>query len=149
DQAGDLEKLVRLDPNRLGPDWKVPGGQAQYHAAGMQGGRCLQVGEAPASQETMGFLGQHSTWGLDFHYRSLDPKTTPELLAGLMAQGDFPDSVARHFRAGPEWSFARVVIKSGSNCKKLLTGFSARGGTVLVDGAQLRRVRFPSINHLL
>lgn len=66
-----------------------------------------------------------------------------------MAQSDYPDSVARKFRAGPQWTFARVVMKSGSNCKKLLAGFAAKGGSVLVDGISFRRVRFPSVNHLL
>jgi outer membrane protein assembly factor BamB len=149
DQAGDLEKLVRLDPNRLSDGWKVQGGEVQYHNEGLHGGRCLKVSDGMASQEIMGFLGQHSTWVLDFHYRSLDSKAGPELLAGLMAQSDYPDSVARTFRARAEWTFGRVVIKSGSNCKKLMAGFAARGGPVLVDGVQLRRVRFPSINHLL
>jgi outer membrane protein assembly factor BamB len=99
-------------------------------------------------QEITGFLGQHSTWVLEFHYKSAAKGKAAELLAGLMAESDFPDSVGQRFRAGDEWRFGRVVIKNGSNCKKLLVGFSASAGEVLVDQARLRRVRFPSVNHL-
>jgi PQQ-like domain len=150
DEPGDLEKLVRLDVNRLtDAGWKLPQGEVQFHPEGFRGPRSLKVGEAMVNQEITGYLGQHATWVLDFHYRSGQAGATPELLAGVMAQSDYPDSVARKLRAGPDWTFARVVMKSGSNCKKILAGFAAKGGPVLVDGVTLRRVRFPSINHLL
>jgi outer membrane protein assembly factor BamB len=150
DEPGDLERLVRLDPNRLtDAGWHVPQGEVQFHSEGSRGPRRLKISDTPVSQEITGYLGQHATWVMDFHYRSGQSGKTPELLAGIMARSDYPDSVARKLRAGPDWAFARVVMKSGSNCKKLLAGFAAKDGAVLVDGVTLRRVRFPSVNHLL
>jgi outer membrane protein assembly factor BamB len=153
DEPGELDKLVRMDVNRLvNGDCESAGGwqgPAVYHPEGYQSGHSLKVGEAMVGQDVTGFLDKHVTWVLEFFYRSADPHARPELLAGLMAQSDYPDSVARRFRADADWRFARVVIKNGSNCKKLRCGFSASGGEVLVDQVQLRRIRFPSINHLL
>src|SRR5205823_2116342 len=116
---------------------------------GYKGAKSLKVGEADVGQEVSGFLDKHVTWVLEFFYRSADAQTRPELLAGLMSESEYPDSVARRYGADGTWRFARVVIKNGANCKKLRCGFSSSGGAVLVDDVQLRRIRFPSINHLL
>jgi outer membrane protein assembly factor BamB len=155
DQPGDLDKIVRLDRDRLvngdmesDSGWQIAKGKPAYYDEGYQSKRSLKVGETMVGQEITGFLGQHSTWVLEFFYRSAAKEKPGELLAGLMAESDFPDSVAQHFRSNGEWRFGRVTAKNGSNCKKLLVGFSATGGDVLVDQARLRRVRFPSVNHL-
>jgi outer membrane protein assembly factor BamB len=153
DRPGELEQLVRLDSNRLvNGDAESAGGwqgAVSFHEEGYESKRSLKVGEQMVGQEITGYLGQHATWVLEFYYRSLEPGAGGELLAGVMAQGDFPDSVARHFTASNDWRFGRVPMKSGSNCQKLSVGFATRKGTVLVDGVQFRRLRFPSINHLL
>jgi len=155
DELGDLEKIVRLDRDRLvngdmegDGGWQVAKAAPVYHPEGYRHKRSLKVGDKMVGQEVTGFLGQHATWVLEFFYRSANKDQQPQLLAGLMAESDFPDSVGQRFRAGSDWRFGRVVIKSGSNCKKLLVGFSAGAGAVLVDQARLRRVRFPSVNHL-
>src|SRR5262249_43600509 len=74
DEPGDLDKLVRMDANRLtnADGWKGQGGSAEYHNEGYQSNRSIKVGDKLVSQETTGFLGQHATWVLDFHYRSLN-----------------------------------------------------------------------------
>ncbi|HEY7425440.1 MAG TPA: PQQ-binding-like beta-propeller repeat protein, partial [Gemmataceae bacterium] len=153
DEPGELEKLVRMDVNRLvNGDCESAGGwqgPAVYHPEGYKSDKSLKIGASMVGQEIEGFLDKHVTWVLEFFYRSADPHAQPKLLAGLMTQSDYPDSVARRFPAGDTWRFARVVIKNGANCKKLRCGFSASGGEVLIDQVQLRRIRFPSINHLL
>jgi hypothetical protein len=153
DEPGDLEKLVRLDANRLvNGDCESTGGwqgPAVYHPEGYRSARSLKVGPVTVGQEISGFLDKHVTWVLEFSYRAADAQSHPELLAGLMTQGDYPDAVARRYGADYAWRFARIVIKNGVNCKKIRCGFSASGGAVLVDQVQLRRIRFPSINHLL
>ena len=155
DTPGDLDKIVRLDRDRLvngdmksDAGWKAGKGKPVYHDEGRASKRSLKVGEETVSQEITGFLGQHSTWVLEFFYRGAVRGKPAELIAGMMTECDIPDSVGQRFSAGDDWRFGRVVIKSGSNCKKLLVGFSALSGEVLVDDAHLRRVRFPSVNHL-
>ena len=100
------------------------------------------------TQEVSQFLGKHVTWVLEFQYRSAAAGST-ELLAGVMSDGDEPDSTARRFPADASWRFGRIVVKNGAACKKLIVGFAAEAGDVLVDQVQFRRIRFPSVNHLL
>jgi outer membrane protein assembly factor BamB len=141
DEPGELEKLVRMDVDRLGDGaWKGPVTRAD---SGI-----LKIGEKMVGQEVTGFLGAHVTWVLDFQYRSATGDKA-ELLAGLLAQSENPDSVARRFPADDTWRYGRVVIKNGVKCEKLKVGFSATFGEVLLDKVQLRRVRFPSVNHML
>ena len=155
DEPGDLDAVVRLDVDRLvngdmegQGGWKAQQGAVVYRDEGYQSRRSLEVGETMVGQEITDYLGQHATWVLEFFYRSGAPGRQPTLLAGLMTESDVPDSVARRLPAGPEWRFARVVAKSGSHCRKLVAGFAASDGAVLVDQARLRRIRFPSINHM-
>jgi outer membrane protein assembly factor BamB len=154
DEAGEIDKLVRVGGNRLingdcesAAGWQGPA--VTFHPEGYQGGRSLAVGPEMVGQEVTGFLGTHSTWVLEFFYRSRDPRGTVDLLAGLMTQSDQPDSVARHFQANGDWRFGRMVIKNGGHCEKLMVGFSAQQGEAIVDQVQLRQLRFPSVNHLL
>ncbi len=153
DQPGELDALVRLSVNRLleapatpaGGGWQ---GQVAWQAAGPSGRRSLQVGTNAVSQTVTGFLGEHTTWVLEFHHRA-SGAASAGLTAGLMTQARHPDALARTFESGPEWRFARVVIKSGAAPEQLTIGFAATTGEVRVDGASLRRIRFPSINHML
>jgi outer membrane protein assembly factor BamB len=155
DAPDDLDRLVRLDPNRLTNGdmeqtggWHAEQGEPVYRNEGYRSPRSLEVGPAMVGQEINDFLGQHATWVLEFFYRSAAVDKRAGLVAGMMTQSDYPDSVARRFEADGTWRFGRVVAKSGSHCQKLAVGFAAPDGAVLVDGARLRRIRFPSINHL-
>jgi outer membrane protein assembly factor BamB len=152
DEPGELEKLVRMDVNRLANgDCETTGGwqgAVAFATEGYRSAHSLKVGPSMVGQEVTGFLDKHVTWVLEFHYRAADVQSRPELLAGLMSQSDYPDSVARRFVADGDWRFARLVIKNGANCKAVRCGFSASRGDVLVDQVQLRRIRFPSINHM-
>lgn len=155
DVSGDLDKLVRMDINRLvNGDCESAGGwqgkDLAFHDEGHQSKRSLKVGPDMVGQEVKNFLGKHVTWVLDFHYRAAKRgDSQSELLAGVMTESDDPESVARRFRASDDWQFGRVVIKNGADCRALKVGFVAAGGQVLVDQVQLRRIRFPSVNHML
>ncbi len=146
--------MVRLGVNRLingdaetADGWQGP--EVAYHALGRESSRSLKVGQPFVGQEVTGFLGTHATWVFEFFYRSADDTKHPDLLAGVMTESDEPDSVAAHFQADSAWRFGRVVIKNGSNCRKLAVGFSAQAGEILIDTATLRQIRFPSVNPLL
>ncbi len=125
------------------------GGHVEYAAPGHQSSRALVVGQELVGQEVTGFLGTHATWVLEFFYRAADDRGPRDLLAGIMTESQFTDSVARHFTADNQWRFGRAVIKNGANCRKLAIGFSSAEGRCLVDGVQLRQIRFPSVNHML
>ena len=156
DQPGELEALVRLGDNRLAngdmeadTGWQGP--PVTYAAPGHAGKRSLKVGTPAVSQATTEYLGRHLTWVLECFYRAADPARGGTLLAGLRTESAAPDAVARRFRADAQWRFARLVIKSGEECRRVEVGFSAvaGGGEVLVDDVTLRQLRFPSINPLL
>jgi outer membrane protein assembly factor BamB len=154
DEPGQLEKLVRLGPNRLvngdaeeQTGWQAP--QLEFRGPGQESSRSLVVGAAAVTQEVSGYLGTHATWVLEFFYRSADATTPVELLAGLKGDGRFRESTAVRLSADPQWRFARVAFKNGENCRTLTVGFSAAKGDCLVDRVSLRQIRFPSINHLL
>lgn len=153
DEPGQLDKLVRLGPNRLvngdaeeQTGWQGP--TVEYRSPGYESGRGLVVGSAPVTQPVSGYLGTHATWMLEFFYRAAADSGPVELLAGLMGDGRFPESTAMRFSADAEWRFARVAFKNGEQCRTLTAGFSA-AGACLVDRVSLRQIRFPSINHLL
>ena len=152
DEPGELDQLARMGENRLAnADCEGAGGwqgSVNYHPEGYKSARSLKVGSEVVSQEVTRYLGEHITWVLEFYHRSAKTGTA-KLLAGLMTESAFPDSVAREFEAGPDWRYGRIVIKNGAACRKLVAGFSATGGEVLVDQVQLRRVRFPSVNYML
>jgi len=153
DEAGQLDKLVRLGNNRLtNGDCETEAawaGSEVAYGAGYNSKRALLVGRDLVGQEITQYLGNHVTWVLEFFYRSagVASKDT-QLLAGVMSDSDDPDSLARTFETGNEWQFGRVVVKNGANCKKLSVGFWSKNGKALVDGVTLRRIRFPSVNHL-
>jgi outer membrane protein assembly factor BamB len=86
---------------------------------------------------------------LEFFYRAAKDDAPAELVAGLMTESQFSDSVAGRFAADGTWRFGRVAIKNGADCKKLLVGFSSSDGECLVDQIQFRQIRYPSVNHLL
>lgn len=169
DAPGELEAMVRMGENRLAAgdcetDGPWQGTQIAYASPGFESSRALRVGQEMITQEVTQYLGSHVTWVLEFRYKAADAATVNageaanakpvapvgiELLAGLMTDCDFPDSVARTFKATDAWQFGRVVIKNGAGCKRLLAGFSATAGDALVDQVSLRRLRFPSVNHML
>lgn len=154
DEPGELDALVRMGKNRLAnPDAEEEGGWegqgVRYAAPGFSGARSLRVGNETVSQQVTKYLGHHVTWVLEFQYRAAPGAGTPELLAGVRVDNEYPDTVARRLAAGEDWRFARVVVKSGKNCRSMRVGFSASGGDVLVDNVLFRQIRFPSINHML
>ena len=168
DAPGELEALTRLGENRLvagdcESDGAWQGNPLAFASPGFESSRALRVGPEMVSQEVKDYLGNHITWVLEFRYKAADaatvntgevppanvPASGVELLAGIMADGDFPDSVARVFRADGQWRFGRVVIKNGAGSQRLVAGFAAAAGDALVDQVSLRRLRFPSVNHLL
>ncbi len=152
DTPGDLEQMVRLgDCRLLNGDAETDGGwqgAVAYDDRGRGGRRSLLVGPEQVTQEIEGYLGEHATWVLEFHYRARGEEAA-ELLAGLLVDSRHPDAVVRTLAAKPEWQFARLAIKSGAEPKRLTVGFAARRGELLVDDVQLRRLRFPSVNHML
>ena len=96
DEPGQLEKLVRLGPNRLvngdaeeQTGWQAP--RVDYRGPGHESSRGLVVGPAAVTQEVSGYLGTHATWVLEFFYRAADAKSPVELLAGLKGDGRFRD----------------------------------------------------------
>jgi len=153
DEPGELEKLVRLGENRL----VNGGGEAEggwegavaFATNARRGARAIRVGPEGVTQSIEQYLGEHTTWVLEFHYRRADDKQPASLLAGVMVDAASDDSVALPFEATTAWRFGRVVVKSGAACERLTAGFAAKTGEVLVDDATFRRIRFPSINHLL
>jgi outer membrane protein assembly factor BamB len=154
DRPEELDALVRLGDDRLvngncegEGGWKAK--SVTYHPEGFLSPRSLRVGADTVGQDVSRFLGHHATWVLEFFYRALAPETKPELLAGLLSESQNPESVARRLRADGTWRFARIVTKSGVDCRTLRIGFSARKGEVLVDQVRLRQIRFPSINYML
>ncbi len=152
DKPGEIEGMLSLSENRLvNGDAEGDGGwqgAVAFQPEGASGSkRSLKVGADLVTQEISGYLGEHITWVLEFFYRNAGPAPS-RLLAGVLADNDYPDSTARELAAGPEWRFARIAVKSGSHAKKLTVGFSAIAGDVLVDQVQFRRLRFPSINHM-
>ena len=155
DEPGQLDKLVRLGPNRLvnGDAEDQTGWQGEridYRGPGHESSRGLAVGPAPVTQHVSGYLGTHATWVLEFFYRAADAQTPVELLAGLMGDGRFRESTAVRLSADAQWRFARVAYKNGEKCGTLTVGFSAAApGGCLVDRVSLRQIRFPSINHVL
>ena len=155
DTPGELEALVRMGKERLtNGDCESEGGwrgkTVAYHSEGHRSKRSLLVSDATVHQEVTKYLGSHVTWVAEFFYRAAPgSEPTPTLVAGLLANSKYPESVARRLRADGSWQFARVVIKSGMQCQALKIGFLAEGGPVLVDSVTLRQIRFPSINHLL
>jgi outer membrane protein assembly factor BamB len=161
DEPGELDKLVTLDSSRLvNGDCEAAGGwqvdtnagsqtaRVVYGDGGHQGKRCLKVGDVPVQQQVEGLIGEHFTWVLEFFHRSASPDKTVAFLAGMNVSNRYPDSVVCPFTAGPEWRFARIVLKSGADPIKMGVGFQAQDGEVLVDDITLRRIRFPSVNHM-
>jgi outer membrane protein assembly factor BamB len=161
DQPGELDALVTLDRSRLvngecetGGGWQVDtneaaGAEVVYADVGHQGKRSLKVGAVPVQQQIEGMIGEHFTWVLEFYHRSASPDKPARLLAGLDVQNRHPDQVVRTLASGREWQYDRVVFKSGGDPRSLCVGFQAQNGEVLVDGVTLRRIRFPSVNHML
>jgi outer membrane protein assembly factor BamB len=154
DRPDELDALVRLGDDRLvNGNCEGEGGwqgkSLQYHPEGYRSARSLKVGADPVGQEITRFLGHHATWVLEFFYRALEADKNPELVAGLRSESQDPESVARRLRADGTWRFARIVAKSGADCRALRVGFSARRGSVLVDQVRFRQIRFPSTNYML
>lgn len=158
DAPGELEGMVRMGKDRLTDGgWRgekeAPGdgrGRVRRDPAwGRTGGRCLRVGRQMVYQDVEKYLGNHVTWVLEFFYRAAPGSKSARLLAGMMVDNKYPDSVARYFAADGEWRFARVVVKSGMACKRIRVGLQGETGEALVDGVTLRQIRFPSINHTL
>jgi outer membrane protein assembly factor BamB len=162
DEPGELEKLVTLDRSRLmngdcegAGGWRVDtnaGGKAAepvYADGGYQGKRCLKVAEALVQQPVEGLIGEHFTWVLEFFYRGASAEKPASLLAGLNLDNRHPGSVVRVLPCDKDWKFARVVAKSGGDPKAIRVGFQGQGGEALVDNVTLRRIRFPSVNHML
>ena len=153
DKPGDLDKLAKMGRNRLNNgDCESKGGwyddSAAYATEGYNSSRSLKVTKALVSQEITEYIGSHVTWVLELFYKSAAKGRTNRILAGLIVESRFPDSVGRTLAANDEWQFGRVVIKSGMNPRSLKVGFRAVEGEVLVDQISLRQIRFPSINHV-
>lgn len=162
DEPGELDKLVTLDQSRLvngdgegTGGWQIDtnaGAKAAapaYVEGGYQSKRCLSVGDALVQQQVEGLIGEHFTWVLEFFYRSASPEKNSSLMAGLAVENRHPDNVVRVLPCGKDWKFARIAMKSGGAPTALRVGFKGQGGEALVDNVTLRRIRFPSVNHML
>ncbi|MBM4144475.1 MAG: hypothetical protein FJ225_12930, partial [Lentisphaerae bacterium] len=161
DEPGEFDNLVTLDRSRLeNGDFEGAGGWrvdtnadakavVAYADGGYQSKRCLKVGGATVQQSIEGLIGDHFTWVLEFFHRRATPEEPASLLAGLAAENRHPDSVVRVLECGKDWTFARIALKSGGGPKALRAGFQGQGGEALVDNVTLRRIRFPSVNHML
>jgi outer membrane protein assembly factor BamB len=121
----------------------------KYAAEGFGDKRSLQVGNVMVSQEVSGFIGDHFTWMLEFRYRRAPGGAPARLTAGLRAKNRHTATVVRRFPADDTWRFARIVCKSGADAEALGVGFRSEDGGTLVDAVSLRRIRFPSVNHML
>ena len=153
DEPGELDKMVRMGRNRLvnGQCEKREGWQGQDVGTADQGyrGRCLRLDGGTMSQSITRYLGHHVTWVLEFFYRKkpgADGSGGP-LVAGVRVEGGTPDSFVRRFTPTGQWQFARIAVKGGKDPDKMTVGFSAKGGSVLVDEVSMRQIRFPSVNH--
>ncbi|MEI6150376.1 MAG: PQQ-binding-like beta-propeller repeat protein, partial [bacterium] len=162
DEPGELDRLVTLDRSRLvNSDFEGDGGwqmdtnaetkaaSVSYAEGGYQSKHCLKVGGDLVQQSIEGLIGDHFTWVLEFFYRRATPGTAVGLLAGLSSENRHPDNVVRVLACDKDWKFARIAFKSGADAKRLSVGFQGQGGEALVDGVSLRRIRFPSVNHML
>jgi len=160
DEPAELDQLVALDDNRLengsfeaDDGWLVDtnAGVAtvQYATGGHESKRCLKVGDRSVEQRISGLIGDHFTWVLEFFCKSATPGSDVQLLAGLNVENKDPDSVVRVLSCGGNWQFVRMVIKSGADARSIGVGFQGQGGEALVDDVTLRRIRFPSVNHML
>jgi|GEM_PF-1812647 len=162
DEPGELDSLVTLDRTRLvNGDFEGDGGwqvdtnagataaTPAYVDGGYESKRCLKVGETAVQQQIEGLIGEHFTWVLEFFYRRATPDQEVSLLAGLSVDNRHPDNVVRVLECGKEWTFARITMKSGGDPTALRVGFQGQGGDAWVDSVTLRRIRFPSVNHML
>lgn len=161
DEPGELDELVTLDRSRLeNGDFEGEGGWqvdtnadakavVSYVDGGYRSKRCLKVGSATVQQSVEGLIGDHFTWVLEFFHRRATPGQPAKLLAGLAAENRHPDNVVRVLECGEDWAFARIVLKSGGGAKAMRVGFGGQDGEVRVDHVTLRRIRFPSVNHML
>ena len=159
DAPGQIDALVSLDPDRLANGdaegdggWVAEEGVA-YTEGGFNSARSLIVGTNLVTQEVSNYIGDHFTWILEFRYRRASDSGAARLTAGLLARSREaardPLVVVRHFDAGAEWRFARIVAKSGAAAASLSAGFRSADGLTRVDAVSLRRIRFPSVNHML
>lgn len=153
DEPGQLDKLVRFDASRIvngncesTQAWE--GDSVTNAAEGLKSAKSLLVGENAVQQQVTGLVGDHFTYVLEFYYKEPRGKPGGELLAGIRSDSKYSLAVARHFTAGPDWQYARIVTKSGMEAKGLSLGFRSENGETLVDSVSLRRIRFPSVNQL-
>jgi len=156
DEPGQLDAVVRFDENRLSNGdasasggWADAGGKVAFADISVNGGKSIRVGQNVVSQEISGYIGDHFTWVLEFYHRKAPGSEAGELSAGLRSQSRHPQVVVRRFQSGDQWKFERVVTKSGANAEAISVAFKSDGGDTLVDGVTLRRIRFPSVNHML
>ena len=157
DEPGELDRMVRMGEDRIvngnceaQTGWQ--GEKVAYQTEGFKSPRSLRIGSSTTFQDVTRYLGNHVTWVLEFFYKAVPGAVgatgVPELVAGVQVESKYPYATARRFKAGPDWQFARVAVKSGMQCERLRVGFRANGGDVLVDSVTFRQIRFPSINHM-
>lgn len=88
-----------------------------------------------------------ATYLLEFHYR-IEARGA-RLVAGALLRGAKETLTASKFAARQgERAFGRLAVKTLADTASIEVGFEAEGGTVLVDAASFRTVRFPSANLL-
>ncbi len=93
-----------------------------------------------------------ATYLLEFSYRVEPPegsRTFGRLVAGALLKGAKETLTASKFTARPgERAFGRLAVKTMADTTAIEVGFEAEGGTVAVDDASFRTIRFPSANLL-
>ena len=153
DAEGDLDSVVRfgLDVVKNGSfeedsAWELTKEGAGF-AEGRTGKRGLQTSGGTATQAVAAPVIPNATYLLEFYYR---PKAWDDALtAGVNVGGPREVLTGMQFTGEPgKWHFGRLAAKAFSDTTSLTVGFEAAKGTVDVDDARLRSVRFPSRNFL-
>ena len=155
DRPNDYNSVLRMGIEQLvngdfaTPDnWQAGAGKLRFQPAAHSGKTALALDAgALATQDIKRRIIPSATYLLEFFYRVEDGKTG--LTAGVVLGGAKETFTGSKFMGRPgEWTFGRLAIKSMEAATTMQVGFEASGGTVLVSGASLKPIRFPSANLL-
>lgn len=162
DKPGDYDGVLRMGLEQLAnggfesPDgWAATQGELRLAAAPVAAdgqprpsGKALHLAAGQlVTQPLQRKVVPSATYLLEFFYRA--EKSDTRLVAGALLKGARETLTASKFAGRPgEWVFGRLALKTMADTQAIEVGFEADGGSVLVDDASFRTVRFPSANLL-